>query len=411
MTGLDGGAPPTLRVVPHLLVGAIGYTLFVVAGLPDVLAARYEVSLAALGLLTSVPLGAFIVAQPVASRLGDRYPTVRVLLWAGVAHGALAVGLDLVSGFSALLALRFVWGLVAGTTLSVGATHIARLAGGGAGTLAQGVYGGVLTLGGAVAFLAGGSVVAATGGFGVHAPGALPAVGAVALCWHHREDGRTAPDDRGGADGAGRSRTAADGEGPVDGGGVSTATTPLAVVTDRTVLLAALVYVAIIGSYVTLSTFVTAFFDDLGVRGPLNAVVLVGATVGRIVGGATVWRFDVDDAALIGWATLAAAVGFGALATGPRRALLLSLPLVTMLAVSLPFGAVYNVAARATAAEGTALATVVGAGNVAALILPPVSGALRETFGSYDGPFAVLAALNLLALGSALALSRSQTDP
>lgn len=400
MTGEDGPAPPTLRVVPHLLVGALGYTLFVVAGLPDVLTARYGVSLAALGLLTSVPLGAFILAQPVASRLGDRHPTTRVLLWVGIAHAVLAVALDLVSGFAALLALRFVWGLVAGTTLSVGATHIARLAGGGAGTLAQGVYGGVLTLGGAVAFLVGGPVVAATGGFGVHALGALPAVPAVAFCFRHRADRRTAPVAGASVD---ADRDAADDDGAVP--------SALSVATDRTVLLVALVYVAIIGSYVTLSSFVTDFFDGLGVAGPLNALVLVGATVGRVAGGATVWRFEVDDPALIGWSMLAAAVGFGTLAAGPGRTLLVALPLATMLAVSLPFGAVYNVAARATAAEGTALATVVAAGNVAALILPPVSGALREAFGSYAWPFAVLAALNAVALGSALALSRSHTDP
>lgn len=400
-TSRDAAVPRSLRVVPHLLVATLGYTLFVVAGLPELLTARYDVSLAAFGLLTSVPLGAFVLAQPLASRLADRRPTTRVLLWAGIALAAIGVALDLVSGFAALLGLRFVWGLVAGLALSVGATHIARLSGGGTGTLSQGVYGGTFTFGGAVAFLVGGPVVATTGGFGTHALGGLTALAAVAICWRYRTDRWTAP----------RVGT------PADDGGTDTGTTPeetavpspLATVTDRTVLLGALVYAAIIGSYVTLATFVTAFFGDLGVLGPLNALVLVGASLGRVAGGAAVWRFAVGDATLVAGSTLVAAVGFGALALGPGTALLLALPFVTMLAVSLPFGAVFNLAAGATEAEGTALATVVAAGNVAALVLPPVSGALREASGSYSGPFAVLALLNLVAVASALALARGAT--
>ena len=117
-------------------------------------------------------------------------------------------------------------------------------------------------------------------------------------------------------------------------------------------------------------------------------------------------RFPVDDADVAGWSALAAAVGFGVLATGLDGPLLLALPFATMIAVSVPFGAVFDVAAGATDAEGTALATVVAAGNVAALVLPPVSGALREASGTFRGPFAMLAAVNLVALAGAVALAR-----
>jgi len=380
--------PLALRFVPHALVGSMGYVLFVVAALPDLLTARLGVGLPAFGLLTSAPLGAFVVVQPLASRLAERSPTTRVLLWAAVVHVALSVALDLPTSFGPLLAVRFCWGLVAGLVLSVGATHIARLLEDRSGTLEQGVYGGMVTLGGAVAFLLGGRVVATTGGIGLHALGVLPALPAVAACWRYRDDRRTAP-----------TRGADAGTAPTRPVGAT-----LATVAHPTVLLAGLFYVATVGSYITLSTFVTSFFDELGVVGQVNALVLVSATVGRIAGGLAAWRGGVDDVRLIGGAALTAVVGFAVLATGPRRALLVALPFVVMLAVSVPFGAVYNVAAGATDAEGTALATVVAAGNVAALVLPPVAGALRSTTGDYAATFLLLATLNGAALLGAVVL-------
>ena len=387
--GSDGRGPPlALRLVPHLLVASLGYVLFAVAAVPDLLTARLAIGLPAFGLLTSAPLGAFVVAQPVSSWLAARYPTTRVLLWAALAHVALAAALDLPSTFAVLLMLRTCWGLAAGVALSVGATHVARLLVGGTGTLEQGVYGGMLTLGGAGAFLLAPAVVHATGGAGLHALGVIPALVAFGACWRFRGDRRTAPPGDEGGD-ARRADT----------------TSTLAALTDSTVLFAALAYVAIIGSYVTLSTFVTSFFDDLGVTGPLNVFVLVGATLGRVAGGIAVWRLPADDADLVGWSALAATAGFATLAIGPGRSLLLALPFVVMLAVSVPFGPVYNVAASAAVADATALPAVVAAGNVAALLLPPVAGALTSATGDYGATFAVLAVLNGLALAGTLAFS------
>jgi nitrate/nitrite transporter NarK len=77
-----------------------------------------------------------------------------------------------------------------------------------------------------------------------------------------------------------------------------------------------------------------------------------------------------------------------------------------MLAVSVPFGAVYNVAASATDAEGVALATVVAIGNVAALSLPAITGTVRDATGGYGGAFALLAVLNGVAVVAAVALVR-----
>ncbi|MEA5387787.1 hypothetical protein VB773_18030 [Haloarculaceae archaeon H-GB2-1] len=195
--------------------------------------------------------------------------------------------------------------------------------------------------------------------------------------------------------------------GPADGtdvvgGGVS----PLSVATDPRVLLASLCYVAIISSYMTLSTFVTAYFDELGVVGPLNALVLGTATVGRGLGGSAVFRLPVGDEGVIGGATGVALAGLLLLAGGSSGPLLVALPFVVMLAVSVPFGAVYNVAASATDAEGTALATVVAVGNLAALAFPAITGTVRDATGGYDGAFVLLGALNALAVGAAVTLSR-----
>ncbi|MFB6132311.1 MAG: nitrate/nitrite transporter [Halanaeroarchaeum sp.] len=388
----DVGEPPfALRLVPHALVASMGYVVFVVAGLPDLLTARLDIGLAAFGLLTSAPLGAFVLSQPIASWLADRYPTTRILLWTAAIHVVLAVLLDLPRTFEVLVGLRTLWGMVAGLVLSVGATHVARLRRGGAGTLEQGIFGGMLTLGGAVGFLLGGPVVAATGGFGLHAAGVVPGLLALAIAWRYRSDERTAP-------------AAVPDASDVDGD-QSSATDTLASTTNPTVLLAAVVYVAIIGSYVTLSTFITAFFDDLGIPGPVNALVLLGATFGRVAGGVSVWRFPIDDVGLIGWSTLVAAGGFLALSLGPGNTLLIVLPFVVMIALSVPFGAVYNVAAGATGAEGTALATVVAAGNIGALVLPPIAGAVRAATGDYASAFVLLAALNGIAVLSAVAMA------
>ncbi|PSQ07184.1 MFS transporter [Halobacteriales archaeon QS_6_71_20] len=401
----EAGVPITLRLLPHALIASAGYVLFAVAALPDVLATRLGIGPSAFGLLTSAPLGALVVVQPLASRLSDRRPTARVLLWAAAVNLPLAVALDAPTDYATLLALRFAWGLVAGLVVSVGATHVARLRRGGAGTLEQGVFGGMLTFGGAVAFLVAGPVVGATGGPGLHALGVVPGVVALACALRHRGDRRTAPRSTPAEPDAGGSATR-ERDGSVDGGSERTLPSALGTITDRTLLAAGLSYVALIGSYVTLSTFVTSYFEEIGVFGPVNAVVLLGATAGRVSGGVAVWRLGLSDTATILASVAAAAAGFAALATGLGGPLLVALPLVTMVALSVPFGAVFDLAAAATDAEGRALAAVVGAGNVAALVLPPVAGAVRAATGGYASVFAMLALLNVAAGAGTVALVR-----
>ena len=359
-----------LRYVPHVLVTSVGYVVFAYAALPDLLTGRLDVGLSAFGLLMSAPLAAFVLVQRPASTLVERHSTTPVLLAGGVAHLALGVSLDLSASFPVVLALRGLWGLAGGLLLTVGATHISRLADGASATRQQGVYGALLTFGGMLGFLFAPAFVEHFGWLALHAPGAVLAVPALGVCALSLADDRLDATDS------------------TDAGGV---------VLHPVVVLASICYVAIIGSYITLSTFVTAYFSELDVVAGLNVVVLGTATAGRFAGGETAWRFAVSDRRLVGASTAAAAVGFGALAVTGNALAVVVLPFAVMLAVSIPFGAVYNLAAGATDADGTAIATVVAAGNVAALVLPPVTGTIRETTGSYGGAFLVLATLNAVA--------------
>jgi nitrate/nitrite transporter NarK len=242
------------------------------------------------------------------------------------------------------------------------------------------------TLGGAIGFLVAPQLVAVTGGVGVHAGGivfVLPA--AVALGAHWSGD-HTAPPD------IDRQRG-----------------TLWRAARDPTVVASSLCYVAVIGSYITLSTFVTADFDDLGITGPLNAVVLGVATAGRVVGDSPVSRLSFGNAAFVAGATAVAGGGFGALAWLATGTTLVWLPLVVMLAVSIPFGVIYNMAAQGPSQDGAALAVVVAVGNAAALVLPAITGALREATGGYRSAFVLLAGINLVAVASALTLRRNDS--
>lgn len=376
--------PLGLRVAPHLAVVSVGYVMFGYAGVPEFYLRRYEIGYASFGLMLSATLLPFVLVQWPASRLVKRTATTRLLVAATVAQAALASTVDFAPTFPAALGLRFLWGLGGGLVLSVGATHVARLYDGDAASRQQGVYGGMLTLGGAFGFLIAPRLTAATNGVGIHALGALVAVPAVGALYRNRSDRLTAP--------------------PNAASGAADASA----LTDRVVLLASLCYVAAIGSYLTLSAFVTAYFEDVGIGGPLNALVLGVATLGRAAGGSAVVGLPVTDPKVIAGASTVAALGFGALAAAPSGPLRVGLPVLVMLAVSLPFGAIYNVAAGAAAAEGSALATVIAIGNLVALALPAVTGSIRDATGGYEGAFALLVGLNALAIGSAVLIARTR---
>jgi len=175
---------------------------------------------------------------------------------------------------------------------------------------------------------------------------------------------------------------------------------------DPVVVLASLCCVAAIGSYLTVSAFITSYFEELGVHGPIHALVLGVVTLGRAAGGSAVVKLPVTDLRVVVAASTDAAVGFGTLAAAPSRALRVGLPLIVIVAVSLPFGAIYNVAAEATVKKGSALAMVIAVSNLVSLILPVVTGTIRKVTGGYEGAFVLLVRLNTLAIGSAVLMIR-----
>jgi len=364
-------APRALRYAPHVAVFAVGYVVFTYAAVPDYVAARYHTGLTGVGFLMSAALVSFVLTQAVADRVGSRWTTTQALLGLLVVHAAFAVVLDLVSSLAAVLVLRFLWGLAGGLVLSLGATHVARINAGESGTRQQGIYGGMLTLGGAFGFLVAKPLVDATGGFGVHALGAAIAVPAFLMLLPYRHGTRTAAES----------------------------TTDLAVrrvLRNRTVLVAAFGYAATLGAYITLSTFITSYFTDLGVTGPLNAAVLTMATLGRLFGGGLGVRFGLSDDTVVTLTTAVGAAAFLGLLVDARL-VALTLPLVAMVAICLPFGAVFNLGATATPHQSAALGVVVGLGNVAAVVLPTVTGVLRTETGGYGAVFVLLAAILALA--------------
>ena len=378
-----------LRYGPHLAAFSVGYVLFSYASVPGTVVSEFGVGYTAVGLLMSVALGAFVVVQAVGGRLVDDRSTLPVLLGIVLVNAGFAVLLDLVSSFSVLLGLRAVWGLAGGLAVTVCATHISRIYAGPTATLHQGISGAMFTAGGAVAFVLTPAVVAETVWFGVHAVGTLASVPAiVALSAAYGLADRVGP---------------LEAETPSADGGASRSR--LSVVRNRTVVLAATCNFATLGGYVTLSTFVAAYFDDLGLVGPLSALALFVASAGRLGGGIAVVRPDVPDGRVIAGAAGVGAASLFALTVGSGLALVV-LPLLALAAVSLPFGAIFKTAATATDRDGTAVAFVVAAGNVAALLLPAITGWLRDATGGYDGAFALLAVLNLLGAAAGLAIAR-----
>ncbi len=82
------------------------------------------------------------------------------------------------------------------------------------------------------------------------------------------------------------------------------------------------------------------------------------------------------------------------------------LPLFALAAVSLPFGAIFKTGAGASRRDGTAVAIVVAAGNGAAIVLPALTGWLRDLTGGYDGAFVLLALVNAVAACAGIAIAR-----
>ena len=381
-----------IRYGPHLAAFSVGYVLFSYASVPGAVVGRFGVGYTAVGLLMSAALAAFVVVQPLGGRLVDGRETVSILLAVVSANIALALVMDLTSSFSTLLALRGLWGLAGGLAVTVCATHISRVYEGAQATWHQGLNGGMFTGGGAAAFLVTPTLVGVSGWAGVHAAGAVVALPALLVLWidRNRAD-RTRPDSK-----PTGTQQRSDGGKPVSA---------LEILRSPVVLLAAACNFATLGAYVTLSTFVAAYFGDLGIAGPISAVALGIASLGRLGGGIAVLRPDLPDGRVIAGAATVGAASLFALLVGDGLVLVV-LPIVALAAVSLPFGAIFKTASTASSRDGTAVAFVVAVGNVAALSLPAITGHVRDVTGEYTLAFVLIGALNLVAAVAGLAIAR-----
>jgi len=381
MTPERSSGRPLPGYVPHLANLSVGYVLFAYTSVPDIVMSRFNVGFFAFGLLMSVVLLTLSLAQLPASRLIENGSPARVLVFATWAHAILAVGLDLAPNYAVLLLLRSLWGGAAGIALTAGATYLADTHVGSAATRQQGIYGGMSTFGGAIAYLLTPRITAVTGWFGVQTVAAVVAVPVLHyvtqigfLSWRELLENL----------GSAETDPAANGRHWV------------AVLLNVTVVFAGVCYLAVIGSYVTLSTFITAYFDDIGVIGPLNAGVLLTASIARGGGGIAADRWEIDDTWIMLLAATAGVLGF-LLLIGTSGSLLVALPFLTMFVVSAPFGAIYNVASQATTYRGSSLGFVIAIGNLGSLAIPAITGFVRESTGSYDGAFLLLAGVNAVA--------------
>lgn len=381
--------PLGLRYSPFLLVFSIGYMTFGYASVPMVITSQFEVGLPSIGLLMSMILLAYGLIQIPSGWIVNTSGTIRVLLVGTVLHIILAVLLDLAPTFESLLALRFIWGVISGLLVTAGATHIARLYPGDAATRMQGIYGGVLTTGGAFGFFTVPIITARTGWFGIHAIGGLLAFPVFV---------RLAPYARVSA------REYSELEPATDGPGANYLSR---ILRDRTICLVSLCYAAILVSYITLSTFVTSYFEDTGVLVSLNAFILLIAGMSRAIGGIGAKRLQMSDSYTIIVAATLAALGFVVLARTNNTLLAAVAPMVIMFSVSVPFGAVYNIASKAEVGDGLGLGVVLAVGNLIALLFPPIAGVIREISGGYADVFLLLAGVNIAAVGAGIALNRT----
>lgn len=381
-----------LQYGPHLVALSVGYVIFSYASVPAHVGAEFGVGYTAVGLLMSAALFSFVLVQVFGNRLvGDR-PTLPVLLGVVCCNAVLAVVLDFAPSYESLLVLRAIWGLSGGLAVTVCAIHISRINEGSRATWHQGINGAMFALGGAISFVVTPQIIAITSWFGVHAVGGLIAVPAIVALWSGWTDADLT-----------RPRVAL---GSTDTGGSNPRSTPI---TNPIVLLAAWCYVASLGGYITLSTFVTAYFSDIGVVGPVNALALFVAALGRFGGGVVILRPNLNEGTLIAGTAVVGAVCLLALVIGSGPALV-ALSLLALAAVSVPFGSILKTAAVASPRDATAVALVVAVGNAAALVLPAVTGWLRDVTGTYDLAFVLLATLNVVAIAAGVAISRLEVE-
>lgn len=372
-----------LLVCSHAVAVSTSYTNH--GPLLGLISAEFSLSAAAQGTIaTWFFAGAatsMLVGGLVADRVGPKAAVTAGFLVTALAN--ILCGL-ITPSFPALLVLRFVGGLGGGFAFAAGAAYTRTVFAGRRAHLAQGLYGAAFLLGSGstlvfIPVLAGADGdwrrAYAFSGLGV----LLVWIAWVALAPH----------------------------GPARATHV--AMTLLTALRSRNVWLLGLAHMCGFGLAMVVGTWVTAWlvarFDlALAIAGALGSSVLVTGIFARSAGGVVLER-GVPPIRLVQASLGLAAAGLAVMALAPWLPAALGGLLVMGLGVGLPYAAVFNGAAASVPdAPASAQALVGWCGTVAAVVGPPIVGALLDATGSFAGGYLVLAAFAAVVLAATVLL-------
>lgn len=386
---------PKGSLAPYALGVAVTWNISNVGGAPELIAARFDVDLASVGLLTSAVFLAQVVTQIPGGRLIDRHGPRRVglacLLFCALGNGAILWTPDL--GWA--VALRFLVGIGSGVGFVAGATYIRLL--GGAGQ-AQGVYGGFSIGGGGLAIATVAWLSQYAGWRAVFASSVVVAVAAmIALLV-------SAPTKR------------------ADPSHVALRIRPL--LSSPVIWRLAAAQAATFGFSILVSSWLVVFLVDRDGMSPSEAgivtgLVLVGGILGRPWGGWAAQRHPERRRLTVVLSLVAAGVSLLVLVLVPGLPTAVACTAIFGFAVGVPFGPIFDTVTRAhSAGPGLAIAVM----NAPAMVLiaagtPLMGVALSQwsrpglAFLALGVPLLALATLAQLGRGAAQAESTAPSSP
>ena len=168
-------------------------------------------------------------------------------------------------------------------------------------------------------------------------------------------------------------------------------------------------YAITFGGYVGLSSFLPVFLRDQFAMSPVNAGSLTAlaafaGSFSRPIGGYLADR--IGGARVLQRVLVAIALAYAAISTLPGLNVLGPIVVVTMIALGLGNGVVFQLVPQRFRSDIGSVTGLIGAvGGVGGFLLPTLLGAMRQGTGSYGAAFAVLA---IVASCSALALRALQ---
>ncbi len=359
-----------MAVVAGIVVGCfLTWNVTNVGAVADPLAETYDVSLAAIGLLTTALFVTHLAAQLPAGMWSDRYGARAVALAACVAAAAGNLVLLQSDDYALGVAGRLIVGLGSGAGFVAGLDLVRA---GGGGTLLQGVYGGGTMAGGGLALMI---LPALTEATSWRAPYWTALALALAATLPAYAAGGLMPVGR-----AGRG-----------------------VLRDARLLPAGVLQAATFGLAVIAGNWVVTLLEREGASateaGALGGLVLLAGIVTRPLGGALARPAGRGRRELVGGSLVAASAGAFLLAAGGPLWVSGLGALALGLAAGLPFAAIFDAAQRTRPdAPGAAVALVNGCAVLTILVGTPLAGLAFELPSDGAIAFAAIGALTAAAL-------------